>query len=97
MEKKYISNSPSTTMESVYIRVTCANNNAIKDDMKDVYFKRNNIWSATNLLKELQFHSKKNLKTEGFLHFQVLLNRKDEGKESSNKFDTKFSYKGIQQ
>lgn len=97
MEKKYILNSLSINMESVYIRVTCANNNAIKDDMKDVYFKRNNIWSATNLLKELQFHSKKNLKTEGFLHFQGLLNRKDEGKESSDKFDTKFIYKGVQQ
>lgn len=97
MEKKIILNSLSMNIESVYIRLTCANDNAIKDDMKDVYFKRNNIWSATNFLKELQCRSKKNLKTVGFLHFQLLLHRKDEGKESSNKFDTKFSYKGIQQ
>ena len=57
---KNILNLFSMNIESFYIKLTGANDNAVKDDVKDMYLRENNIWSAINLLKELQCRSKKN-------------------------------------
>ena len=60
IEMKNILNLFSMNIEIVYIKLTGANDNAFKDDTKDVYLRKNNVLSVINLLKGLQCRSKKN-------------------------------------